>query len=143
MAFISDEISNEDEKYLATLWLDKFVSYRDAYPPRDDTNKRGSKQVDRYIPPSIKEGHLKVVKNREGSLKVVKTRATPVTSSHSRVIEATESSLQSPSLEKPVDQNKSSTPGLVLSERIINDWKKRFQIAFNQLHAVQDGDQNR
>jgi hypothetical protein len=36
VAFISHEERSEDEKYLATLWLDKFISYRDAYPPRDD-----------------------------------------------------------------------------------------------------------
>jgi len=78
-----------------------------------------------------------------GPVKLVKARAKPITSAQSRVIEASQSSLQSPPLEKLIDDKKHPTSGLVLTERILGDWKKRFYIAFRQLHAVQDGDQNR
>jgi hypothetical protein len=78
-----------------------------------------------------------------GPVKLVKARAKPITSAQSRVIEASQSSLQSPPLEKLIDDKKQLTSGLVLTERILGDWKKRFHIAFRQLHAVQDGDQNR
>jgi hypothetical protein len=115
------------------LWLDKFVTYRDAHPPKDDKNKRGSKPVDRYVPPSPSEVPVRLVKNR----------AAPVGKNQSRTVELKESSLQSPPLMIAVDQQKPNIPGLVLTERIISDWKKRFHIAFTQLHAVQDGDQNR
>ena len=156
MAFISHEESTEDDKYLATLWLDKFVSYRDAYPQRDDRNKRDPKQTDRYVPPAPNDGKVKGFKNLSnplenslesveiaGTLKTVKNRAKPITSTQSRVFVASQSSLLSPPLEKRIDEKKNTNTGLVLTERILADWKKRFHIAFSQLHAVQDGDQNR
>ena len=133
VSFLSDAKNSEDDKYLATLWLDKFVDYRDNHPPRDDRNKRGSKPVDRYVPPSVGESPLKLVKNR----------APKLPKHQSRTIDATESSLQLPTSIQGKESTKPNTPGLVLTEKIISAWNKRFSIAFNQLHAVQDGDQNR
>ena len=133
VSFLSDAKNSEDDKYLATLWLDKFVDYRDNHPPRDDRNKRGAKPVDRYVPPSVVESPLKLVKNRAPNLP----------KHQSRTIDATESSLQLPTSIQGKESTKPNTPGLVLTEKIISAWKNRFSIAFKQLHAVQDGDQNR
>ena len=134
MNFLSSNESSEDDIFLANLWLEKFNLYRDTNPPRDDTNKRISKPLKRFVPTEDVASPPAIVKStRAPALKAtipkvvdLTTTGGPTTSSSGNVVTKDKPPLIAPAI----------------NEKVLANWKSRFEILLKQAYAVEEGDQN-
>ena len=134
MNFLSSNESSEDDIFLANLWLEKFNLYRDTNPPRDDTNKRVSKPLNRFAPTEDVSSPPAIVKS---------TRAPALKATIPKVVDLTTTGGTTTSSSVNVVANKPALIAPAINEKVIANWKSRFEILLKQAYAVEEGDQNR